>query len=117
MLTYWENLRPPPNILIITLNWPPVPNACLQIFFSNIFPPTSFIMCGAIYVVNKGFTIKKSGNRNSFIPLFNLFQVAFFTTASLRPLRALIVTSQIRVKGVGGMGWQGDRHGGGYVLW
>lgn len=78
MLTYWENLSPPPNILIITLSGPLVPNACLQIFFSNIFLPTSFIIYGAIYVVNKGCTIKKSGYRNSFSPFFNLFQVAFF---------------------------------------
>lgn len=54
MLTYWENPPPPPNILIITLNWPPVPNACLQIFFSNIFSPTNFTDYGVIYAINKG---------------------------------------------------------------
>lgn len=44
--------------------------------------------------------IRGSGNRNCFSPLFNLFQLAFFTTVSLRPLRAAIITSQIRMKGI-----------------
>lgn len=83
------------------LNWPTVPlYACKFSFLMCPLPQALLHRVPIIMLirVNKGFTIKNFGHRNSFSPFLQSLSSAFFITASLRPLRALTVALQIRVK-------------------